>query len=117
MIVEGRCDGGFTWNPSTCEYEYDKSSDAGEYFDYVNCKCRKRLIDKLVEECREDIDGNEMVYNAISYDLGLKGRVCRSCARYVILLIITCIMIMSISVACFYFYRYTKGNYVNPLSY
>ena len=27
------------------------------------CKCRKRLIDKLVEECSENIDGNEMLYN------------------------------------------------------
>ena len=26
----------------------DKSCDAGEYLDYKSCKCRKRLIDKLV---------------------------------------------------------------------
>ena len=25
---------------------------------YKNCKCRKRLINKLVEECSEDINGN-----------------------------------------------------------
>ena len=23
--------------------------------DYENCKCRKRLVDKLVEECSEDV--------------------------------------------------------------
>ena len=29
-----------------------KSCDVGEYLDYENCKCRKRLVDKLVEECK-----------------------------------------------------------------
>ena len=27
-----------------------------KYFDYSNCKCRKRLAYKLVEECSENID-------------------------------------------------------------
>ena len=28
----------------------------GEYLDYENCKCRKKLVDKLVAECTENID-------------------------------------------------------------
>ena len=32
------------------------SCDFGEYLDYENCKCRKRLIDKLTEECSENIE-------------------------------------------------------------
>ena len=36
--------------------ECDKSCDVGEYLDCENCKCRKRLVDKLVEECNESID-------------------------------------------------------------
>ena len=47
---KGTCDKGFIWNPSDCECECDKSWDVGENLDYANCKCRKRLIDKLVEE-------------------------------------------------------------------
>ena len=43
-------------NPSNCVCECNKSYDVGEYLDYENCKCRKRLIDKLVEECSENID-------------------------------------------------------------
>ena len=27
--------------------------DIGAYLDYENCKCKKRLIDKLVDECTE----------------------------------------------------------------
>ena len=30
---------------------------------YENCKCRKKLMFKLVEELNENIDGNEMIYN------------------------------------------------------
>ena len=47
-------------NKCRCEYkelidkgECDKSCDFGEY---ENCKCRKTLVDKLVEECNENID-------------------------------------------------------------
>ena len=30
--------------------------DLGEYLDYKNCKCRERVVDKLVNECNENID-------------------------------------------------------------
>ena len=33
----------------------DKSCDVGEYLDYENCKCRKKIVDKLVEECTEEV--------------------------------------------------------------
>ena len=61
MIDKGVCDKEFIWNPSNCECECDKSCDAGEYLDYENCKCRKKLVDKLAErcfseECTENID-------------------------------------------------------------
>ena len=56
MTNKGVCDRGYAWNPSNCEYECDKSCDVGEYLNYETCKCRKRLVDKLVEECNENID-------------------------------------------------------------
>ena len=56
-------DKGFIRNPSNCECECDKLCDVGEYLDYKSYKCRNRLIDKLVEECSGNIDGNEMLYN------------------------------------------------------
>ena len=49
------CDKGFVWNPSSCECECDKSFDIGEYLDYKNCKCRKIIFDKLVDECSENV--------------------------------------------------------------
>ena len=54
LIDKGVYDKGCASNPSNCEC--DKSCDIGEYLDYESCKCRKRLIDKLVDECDENID-------------------------------------------------------------
>ena len=51
-----RCDKGFIWNPSNCNCECDKSCDIGEYLDYKNCKCRKKVVDLLVEKCSKDTD-------------------------------------------------------------
>ena len=61
LIVKGMCDKGFIWNPSSCECECDKSYDIGEYLDYKNFKCRRKIIDKLIEECSENIDENKML--------------------------------------------------------
>ena len=66
MIDKGICDKGFIWNPSNCEWECDKSYDVGEYLDYANSECRKRLIDKLVEKCSEKIDEKELHSNEIN---------------------------------------------------
>ena len=63
LIDKWMCDERFIWNPSNCDCECDKSCGIEEYLDYDNCKCRKKIIDKLVEECSENIDGNEMLYN------------------------------------------------------
>ena len=49
-----------------------KSCDVGEYLDYEKCKCRKKLIGKLADECSEHIDENKMIY--IDY-----GNMCGSC--------------------------------------
>ena len=56
LIDKGICDKVFIWSPSNCQCECDKLCDAEEYLDYNNCKCRKRLLDKLVEKCSENID-------------------------------------------------------------
>ena len=39
----------------------DKSCSIGEYIDHSSCKCRKKLINPLVEECIENIDETKLV--------------------------------------------------------
>ena len=61
LIDKGVCDKGYIWNPSNCECKCDKSCSIGKYLDYSNCKCRKKLIDRLVEECTETIEEVKLV--------------------------------------------------------
>ena len=56
LIDKGICDKGFIWDPTNCECECDKSCDIGEYLDYKNCKCRKKLVDILIDECTKTIE-------------------------------------------------------------
>ena len=81
VIDKGICDKEFIWNPSNCECECDKLCDVGEYLDYKDCKYRKWLIDKLVEECSENIDRNEMNYNGALNAIPLNDyrTICNSC--------------------------------------
>ena len=60
LIDKGVCDKGFIWNPSNCECKFDKSCHIGEYLDYSNYKCRKELVDELVEECIKSVDEVEI---------------------------------------------------------
>ena len=63
LIDKDVYDKGFIWNPSNCECEYDKLWDVGKYLDYENCKCRKNLVDKSVEECTETVEEVKITQN------------------------------------------------------
>ena len=85
LIDKGVCDKGFIWNSSNCECECDKSCDVGEYLDYANYKCRKKLADKLVEGCTENIDEVKIAGMALFE----RRNDCKSsCTIYVVLIAI-----------------------------
>ena len=105
LVDKGKCDKGFIWNPSIFECESDKLCDTGKYFDY--CKLRKDLVSKLVEECSENIDGNEMIYDGTVNDY---GKVCNSCTIYKVLFVIDLLITIGISSAYFYFHWYLKKD-------
>ena len=115
LIDKGMCDKGFIWNPSNCECECDKSCDIGEYLDYKNCKCRKRIIDKLVEECSENIYENDTLditsVNAIQ--LNVYKKVWNSCVVYIVLFIVFLITSICICSVFIYFHWYSKKDNIN----
>ena len=82
LIDKGVCDEGYAWNPSNCECECVKSCDFGEYLDHENCKCRERLVDKLVDECDENIDEEKIA------DENEHKNKCSSCMVYIVLFLI-----------------------------
>ena len=101
LIDKSICDKGYAWNPSNCEYECDKSCDIGEYLDYKNRKCRKRLVDKLVDECYENIDEVKIVSES-------KTKF-NSCIFYIVLFSIFFTINVGIG-AYFVYYKYMNRN-------
>ena len=103
LIDNGRYDKGSVWNPSNCKCKCDKLCDFGKYLDCKNCKCRKILADKLVEECSKNSD--KMIYNDTLNDY---EKICNSYTVYIVLLVIFFIISVSISSVFIYFYWYLK---------
>ena len=102
LLDKSVCDKGFIWNPSNCECECDKSCDVGKYLHYENCNCRKKFVDKLVEECTETDDEAKMA----KITLAEHENKCSSCKLYIVLFSI--IFTISIgSSAYFVYYKYT----------
>ena len=104
LIDKGLCDKEFIWNPNNCECECNKSRDIGEYLDYKNCRCKKRIIDKLVEGCSENIDGDEMLYNETlnAIPLNVYKKACNSCMVYIVLFVK--FLITNICICCIFIY-------------
>ena len=80
------CDKGFTWNPSNCECGCDKVCDVGEYLDYEHCKCRKKLIDKLADECTETVE--EVKLARITYAENENNYERSFCTVYIVLMVV-----------------------------
>ena len=86
LIDKGVCDKGFIWNPSNCECEWDKACDVGEYWGYEKCKCRKKLVDSLVDDCTETAE--EVKLAKITLAKNETNYKCRFCAVYSVLFFI-----------------------------
>ena len=99
----------FIWNPSHHECECNKSCDVGEYLDYENCKCRKKLVDKLVEhgsteECAESV---EVKLAKITLGADENKHKCSSCTLYIVLFSI--IFTINVGISTYFLYN----DYIN----
>ena len=106
LYEKGLYDKGFIWNSSNCECECDKSCDIGEYLDYKNCKCRKKIIDKLVKEFSENIFENETLdINPLdAIPLNVYKKMCNSCMVYIVLFVVFLIIYICICTVFIYFH-------------
>ena len=103
LFDKGVCDKGYGWNPSNCECECDKYCDTGEYLDYSNCKCRKKLYVKLIDKCTENTD-------VVMINDENKNR-CSFSIVYIVLFSI----LLAISIVIIIYFVYRK--YVNCIKY
>ena len=98
-----------------CNCECDKSCDRREYLDYKYCKCRRKIVGELVEECSKTIDENAMIDNGTLNAITLNyEKVCSSCALYIVLFAVFLVSSMVISTVFIYFYWNSKKNITNP---
>ena len=108
LIDKGLWDKRFIWNISNCEWECDKSYDVAEYLDCENCKCRKKLVDKLVEECTET---NEKVKLAkITLAENENKHKCSFSTLYIVLFSIIFTINVGIGTYFLYFHWYLKKD-------
>ena len=107
LIDKGVCNKGFIWNPSNCGCECDKACDVGEYLDYENCKCRKEIVDKLVDERTETV--KEVKLAKITLPDNKKSYKCISCTVYTVLFwIFFIINVGGIGAYFIYFHGYLR---------
>ena len=72
----------------------------------------KNPIGKLVEECSENIDGNEMIYNGtwMNTNMNEYETVCNSRTIYIVLFSIAFLITIGISSALIYLHWYLKRS-------
>ena len=95
------CDERFIWNPSNCECECDKNCDFSEYLDFENCKCRKKLVHKLIDECTETIE--EVKLAKITFGENEDENKYTSCRVYIVLMIVVFTIFTRITIYFIYY--------------
>ena len=112
LIDKGMCDKGFTWNPSNCEC--DKACNVDEYLDYENCKCRKKLVDQIVDECSETV--KEVKLTKITLTENENSYKCSSCTVYIVLMIVAFTICVGIS-TYFVYYNWSLVKNVSRIKF
>ena len=107
LIDKGVCDKGYVWNPSNCECKCDKSCNIDEYLDYSSCKCRKKLVDILLQECTENINETKLIKVTVENENK------DSCRSYVVYKVLFIIFFMSNIIIIYFVYHV----YVNGIKY
>ena len=97
-------DKGYMWNPSTCACEWDKYCEVGQYLDYRECACRKKLIDDLIEQRTTVVDLE------IGNDTSLLTSKESSGSNIYLFLFVTVLIIASLSAAGVLYYFKKVNN-------
>ena len=113
LMDKGVCHKEFIWNFSNCECECDESCDileCWEYLDYENCKCRKKLVDKLVEKRSENTDEVKMAKMSLAEDENKHKNKCSFCTLCIVLFSVSFAINMEIGTYFIYFHWHLKKD-------
>ena len=81
--------------------------DIDEYLGYENCKCRKKLVDKLAGECTETDDKVKLAKITLAENENKHKS--SSCTLYIVLFSIIFTINVGIG-TCFVYYKYINHN-------
>ena len=81
--------------------------------DYENCKCRKKLVDKLVEKCNESINKTRLVEKTLAENK--HENECSSCTLYIVLFSLSFAINNGIG-TYFVYFKYISHNKENILN-
>ena len=85
-----------------------KTCDVAEYLDNANCKCSKKLVDKLFEEYTKNIDEVEII--EITLYKSKNKHKCSSCTPYIVLFSIIFTINLGIGTCFVYSHWYLKND-------
>ena len=92
------------------ECECDKSCEVGEHLDHEKCICRKKLVDKSVNECTGNVEELKLAKITLSADEN--EHKCSSCTLYIVLCSIIFIVNVGIGTYFIYFHWYLKKDVI-----
>ena len=93
LIDKGVCDKGFIFNTSNCKCECDKSCNTSQYLDYLDCKCKMKIIDLIFAKCIEYDDDKTKLVNITDNKTKIVNKtVENSCKVYIILTIVAIVI-------------------------
>ena len=108
-------DKGYVCNPSNFESECDKACDAGEYLECENCKCRKKLVAPLIEECTETVEEVKIVKMTLPENKN--DYKCNPCTVHIVLMIAVFIICTGIGSYFVYYMWYLVKNNVSRIKF
>ena len=69
--------------------------------DYENCKCRKKKVDKLIDECTETTE--KLTLAKITFAENENENKYSSCTIYIVLMIVVCTILTGITIYFVYY--------------
>ena len=109
LIDKGICDKIFIWNPRNCKC--NKNCDFSEYLECENFKCRKKLVDILIDKCTETIE--EVKLAKITLAENENENKYSSCKVYIALMMVLFTIFTGIIIYFVYYNWSLIKNYVS----
>ena len=96
LIDKGVRDKGLIFNPSNYKCECDKSCNTSQYLDYLDCRCKKKIIDLIVEKCTEYDDDKTKLVNITDNKTEIVNKTVENSCKVSIVLTMVAIVISTV---------------------